>query len=147
MASSDESAGMVAAGDESHRLLFKHGQRVASILVEDLPSHLATLIGTQSTEVLELTSSDGLPAWEFVGALSQPIQLYQILPDLLVEQNVDKVAEIVETYSDIPELLVLNIIEMYLIAPNEKFGANKSKKTSAESNERRRMELISRVLR
>jgi hypothetical protein len=85
---------------------------------------------------------DDLPTWEFVGSLSQPVQLYKILPDLLVEQNIKKVAEIVETFTDVPELLVLNIIEMYFIAPVEKFGA---KKSSAEVCEHRRKELLSKA--
>ena len=133
----------------SHRLLFKHGQRVSSILIEDLPSHLATLIGTQTSETLDLTTTTqdtDLPTWEFVGSLSQPVQLYKILPDLLVEQNIDKVAEIVGTFTDIPELLVLNIIEMYYIAPTEKFGAKKMTKMScSDVCENLRKELISKA--
>lgn len=68
-----------------------------------------------------------MPSWEVVGSVSQPVQLYEILPDLLIEQNVDKVAEVIGTYSDIPELLVLNIMEMLFSAPDEKFGAKNSK--------------------
>ena len=86
-----------------------------------------------------------LPTWEFVGSLSQPVQLYQILPDLLVEQNINKVAEIVETFTDVPELLVLNIIEMYYIAPTDKFGGKKSKKCIEEVCENRRKELLSKA--
>lgn len=67
---------------------------------------------------------DDIPTWEVVGSVSQPVQLYEILPDLLSRQNVEKVSEIMSTYSDIPELLVLNIIEMLFAAPDEKFGGN-----------------------
>ena len=84
-----------------------------------------------------------MPNWEFVGSLSQPIQLYQVLPKLLVDQNIDKVADIVDTFTDIPELLVLNIIEMYFAAPHEKFSVKK--KSAEEKNEIRRRELLSRA--
>ncbi len=38
-----------------------------------------------------------------------------------------EISAIVDSQDEIPELLVLNIIEMYIIAPNEKFTAKKSK--------------------
>jgi len=61
----------------------------------------------------------------------------------LVDQNIDKVAEIVDTFTDIPELLVLNIVEMYFAALHEKFGAKK--KSNEEKNETRRRELLLRA--
>ena len=129
---SNDGAGLLLAYDQSRRLLFKHGQRVASILVEDLPSNLAGLIGSVSANdsgIDDLPAEspvpcDDIPTWEVVGSVSQPMQLYEILPDLLVSQNVEKVSEIMATFSDIPELLVLNIIEMLFVTPDEKFGGN-----------------------
>jgi hypothetical protein len=76
----------------SRRLLFKHGQRVANLIIEELPSNLAALVGSQTNETVSLTieslaEDDDLPAWEVVGSVSQPIQLYEILPDLLIQQE------------------------------------------------------------
>lgn len=39
-----------------------------------------------------------------------------------MSQNVREVDAIVESHSEIPELLVLNIIEMYLTAPEKLFS-------------------------
>jgi hypothetical protein len=33
------------------------------------------------------SSDDGVPCWEPVGSVSQPVELYQVLPDLLLKQG------------------------------------------------------------
>ena len=131
--SNSESCGLLLAFEGSRRVLFKHGQRVANLIIEELPGNLAALVGSQTNEKFadifssDQNEDDNLPLWEVVGSVSQPVQLYKILPDLLVEQNTDRVAEVIETFTDIPELLVLNIIEMLFAAPDEKFSAKNSK--------------------
>ena len=136
------------------RIFFKHGSKVANVILsKELPSNLSGFIGHEAnldiipTEIMEESSSKELedtgsskvPAWEIVnpknnaegvqGEASQTIELYRIMPEILAKRDFVSIGEVLDTYTDIPELLVLNIIESFML---ELFG-NEDAATLSES--------------
>ena len=94
-----------------NRIFFKHGARMATIFAQSLPSSLADFVGKRAFQ-----SHSQVPAvgrWEPADTSSQPLELYKSLPEMLKDGGgVKAVESVLETYTDIPELIVLNAIEV-----------------------------------
>ena len=128
------------------RLFFKHGSRVANVILsEELPLLLADFIGhdvdldaVPSTDppkfAKEKSNTDpsfDLPEWEIIsskekqtsvwtlGEASQTLELYQVMPEILAKGNIAELEKVLDTFTEIPELLLLNIIELLLTRLNE----------------------------
>lgn len=132
------------------RIFIKHGSKVANVILsKELPSNLSGFVGLEAnldiipSEAKEDVSmelddngndndSSKIVKWEIVnevendediqGEASQTIELYRKMPEILAKSDFSKIEEVLATYTDIPELLVLNIIEgfMLTIFKNEK---------------------------
>ena len=101
------------------RIFFQHGQRMAAIFVDNLPSTLADFVGKKAFEKGS-TEDPAEEPWQPLDMPSQPLELYKILPDLLrKESNFDDIETVLQSFTDIPELLVLNFIEMLLSSSSE----------------------------
>ena len=134
------------------RIFFKHGSKVANVLLsKELPSNLSGFIGHEanldilptevmdqsSTKELHDTGSSKVPTWEIVnaknnaedvqGEASQTIELYRKMPEILAKRDFVSIGQVLDTYTDIPELLVLNIIESFML---ELFGNEDTTKLS-----------------
>ena len=128
------------------RIFIKHGSKVANVILsKELPSNLSGFVGLEANldiitsdakkdDCMELDDNDSskIVKWEIVndvenvediqGEASQTIELYRIMPEILAKSDFSKIEEVLETYTDIPELLVLNIIEGFMLTmfKNEK---------------------------
>lgn len=118
------------------RILFKHGSKVANVILDDqLPYRLSGFIGHETNldvlpsdmKTIEPTNlkstveeDNEIPKWEIVhsgtkneniGEASQALDLYRRLPVILANRDVSELENILDVYTDIPELLLLNILE------------------------------------
>ena len=132
---------MLCHGKE--RIFFKHGSEVANVILDGkLPDRLSGFIGHETNldvlppkiktlEPVDLTSTveddSEIPKWEiiqsgtenkYIGEASQALDLYRRMPEILAKRDFSSIETILDNYTDIPELLLLNIIECLI---NERF--------------------------
>lgn len=121
---------MDGGGEESalatfggQHILFKHGQRMAGVIAQDLPRSLADILGCKafvSSQSSDLKNTENS---------SRGVELYRIVPEILRGQvsrpkaAVEEARQVLDTYGsqEFPELLVLNLIEMFLTLPDSVF--------------------------
>merc|ERR1712029_90299 len=102
-----------------NRIFVKHGARMATIFAQSLPSSLADFVGQRAFgshqhESQAKEAKGGL--WEAADAPSQPLELYKTLPEL-VREGGSAIESVLDAYTDIPELIVLNAIEVLVRSP------------------------------
>ena len=135
------------------RIFFKHGSKVANVILsKELPCNLSGFIGHEanldiippeskkesSNMEVDSTSTLEIPKWETVintddaeeiqGEASQTIELYRKMPEILAKKDFNRVGKILDTYTDIPELLLLNIIEGLILEIFKNADDSKSNK-------------------
>ena len=134
------------------RIFFKHGSKVANVILsEELPSRLSGFVGHEAnldilpkaedkkySNLKSKIETNGVenevPEWETIksvkdckddssGEASQTLDLYRRMPEILAKRDFSEIETILDTYNDIPELLVLNIIEALIM---ERFDRKKT---------------------
>ena len=124
------------------RIFFKHGSKVANVILsEELPCRLSGFVGHEANldllpsedlkkkfplECDEMDECSELPQWKNVnaeeentgdclGEASQTLDLYRKMPEILAKRDFSAIEKVLSAYTDIPELLVLNIIEALIM--------------------------------
>jgi len=145
-----QTSGKMLSCHGGNRVFFKHGHRMATIFAENLPRSLADFVGKGafSAKTVENSAEKGNKAasldfgtWEDLELVSQPLVLYQSLPEILSKDGkMEDIARILDNFSDIPELLVLNLIEMLLSLP-----ADSDSSAGNSPQQQQREDLLSRT--
>lgn len=92
------------------RIFFKHGARMATLYAEGMPATLADMVGRAAFAAPATAQPSPAAAagpWKAVDQPSQSLDLYQRLPNVLK----GGLESVLDAYTDIPELLVLNTVE------------------------------------
>lgn len=96
-----------------NRFFIRHDQTVSQLTISDLPRSLDCMIGL----LMPKASTNGQVGNGINAAKSEAsnaMQLYEQLPKLLRKKDLKAIEQILEMESDIPELLLLSIIEFLL---------------------------------
>ena len=156
-----ENAGHLMVCHAGKRIFFKHGSKVANVILsEKLPSRLAGFIGhkvdldvvptDKCPQFLEQQSTEDnsdLPKWEVIsdketdvacrlGEASQTLDLYRIVPEILAKGSLRDIQSVLDTYTDIPELLLLNMIELLVMKELNKIATMPDDEEKEDSHEK-----------
>ena len=145
----EKSAHNVLPG-HGQRVFIKHGKRVSQVQAQGLPRSLAGMMDLQ--ERLAKTEGESLPEKEFknlavddleiLGDISDVAKLYDRIPKVIRDDDLVGLEKILASHpEDIPEPLILQILQFLFTLPDEKFNFpsptkshKKNKVSKADSN-------------